>query len=81
MEKGKIKITQKDWNAYEKVRATGVTNMADTLRVRELTKLSKAKVNYITENYMQKNLKIVLTVKDFVRRPAHMVFLPVLYSR
>ncbi len=47
----KVDITEEDFKAYERVRASGVTNMWDTNRVCNLSGLEKEKVITIMGNY------------------------------
>lgn len=44
-------ITQEQFNAYERVRASGVTNMFDTRKVSQLSKLGRMTIHVIMKNY------------------------------
>lgn len=44
-------ITKKDFQAYECVRASGVTNMFQADVVQQLSGLSRQKIAYIISNY------------------------------
>ena len=46
-----ITITREDFEAYEKVRSSGETNMLDINRVTKLSGLTRQKIYYIMENY------------------------------
>lgn len=48
---GNVEITKEDFEAYEKVRASGVTNMFDLRNVTALSGLSREKVTAIMQNY------------------------------
>jgi hypothetical protein len=41
------------FKAYERVRASGVTNMFDVTRVMQLSRLTKAEILHIMSNYTQ----------------------------
>jgi len=49
--KNKVEITKKDFVAYERVRASGVTNMFMVNVVESLSGLSREKIFYIMEHY------------------------------
>jgi len=44
-------ITEQDFMAYEKVRLSGVTNMFDILKVKQLTGLTREQVSEIMQTY------------------------------
>ena len=46
-----IEITQDDFNAYEDVRQSGVTNMFNTAVVSDYSGLSREKIVSIMQNY------------------------------
>jgi len=46
-----MKITKKDFEKYEAVRSSGVTNMWDVQTVQSLSGLSKEKIMFIMEKY------------------------------
>ena len=46
-----VEITKEDFEAYEAVRASGVTNMFDVKTVEILSGLSKEKIITIMKNY------------------------------
>ena len=46
-----IEITQDDFNAYEDVRQSGVTNMFNTAVVSDYSGLSREKIVSIIQNY------------------------------
>ena len=46
-----IEITQDDFNSYERVRESGVTNMFNTSVVSDYSGLSKDKIVSIMQNY------------------------------
>ena len=48
-----MKITKDDFNAYEKIRESGVTNMFDYKVVSRLSDLSSHKVIQIIKNYSE----------------------------
>jgi len=51
--KEKIEITKEDFEAYESVRYSGITNMFMITLVSELSGLSKDKIKAIMKNYEQ----------------------------
>jgi len=46
-----IQIAEQDFNSYESVRQSGVTNMFDTVTVSELSGLDKETILIIMQNY------------------------------
>lgn len=46
-----MKITKEDFDAYEGVRQSGVTNMFDVRAVKALSGLTKEKIRDIMKNY------------------------------
>lgn len=51
------KITREEFQAYEVVRASGVTNMWDVSAVEELSELERDTIFAIMEHYLELNLK------------------------
>ena len=44
-------VSQEDFEVFERVRKSGVTNMFSVSNVEDLTGLSRDKIRYIMENY------------------------------
>ncbi len=59
-----IEITEEEFNSYERVRASGVTNMFMVTTVCQLSGLEREKVMAIMKNYSELAEKYLKEVKE-----------------